>query len=124
MPNKTGTERRPFLLFSCSHLPIPPPPPPEFVAFKKNKDQPTPPKFITTQLQTMKGLFKPKTRSPVELVRYANELLLFIDRNEEVREQKRADKVFFMFLSMILLKISSGLLYFHYMVVDFFDFAS
>ncbi|KAL0560160.1 hypothetical protein IC582_000554 [Cucumis melo] len=41
----------------------------------------------------MKGLFKPKIRSPVELVRYSQELLLFIDRNEEVREQKRAEKI-------------------------------
>ncbi|KAG7011876.1 putative MO25-like protein, partial [Cucurbita argyrosperma subsp. argyrosperma] len=41
----------------------------------------------------MRGLFKPKARSPVELVRYANELLLFIDRNEEVREQKREEKI-------------------------------
>ncbi|XP_023554533.1 putative MO25-like protein At5g47540 isoform X2 [Cucurbita pepo subsp. pepo] len=41
----------------------------------------------------MRGLFKPKARSPVELVRYANELLLFINRNEEVREQKREEKI-------------------------------
>ncbi|KAG6572244.1 putative MO25-like protein, partial [Cucurbita argyrosperma subsp. sororia] len=41
----------------------------------------------------MRGLFKPKARSPVELVRYANELLLFIDRNKEVREQKREEKI-------------------------------
>ncbi|XP_022969155.1 putative MO25-like protein At5g47540 isoform X2 [Cucurbita maxima] len=41
----------------------------------------------------MRGLFKQKARSPVELVRYANELLLFIDRNEEVREQKREEKI-------------------------------
>ncbi|XP_038887041.1 putative MO25-like protein At5g47540 isoform X2 [Benincasa hispida] len=90
MPNKTGTQRRPFLLFPRLHLPIVTP---EIVSSKKNKDQRTPPKFITTHLHIMKGLFKPKTRSPVELVRYAHELLLFIDRNEEVREQKRAEKM-------------------------------
>ena len=69
----------------------------------------------------MKGLFKPKIRSPVELVRYSQELLLFIDRNEEVREQKRAEKVLLMFLFIILLKFSSGSLCFHYMLVDFCD---
>ncbi|XP_022989431.1 putative MO25-like protein At5g47540 [Cucurbita maxima] len=41
----------------------------------------------------MKGLFKPKPRSPLELVRYAHELLLFIDRSDGVREQKREEKI-------------------------------
>ncbi|XP_004144537.2 putative MO25-like protein At5g47540 [Cucumis sativus] len=90
MTNKTGTERRPALLFQCSNLPISPP---RCVPFKKKKVIRTPPKFVTTHLKIMKGLFKPKIRSPVELVRYAQELLLFIDRNEEVREQKRAEKI-------------------------------
>lgn len=98
MTNKTGTERRPALLFQCSNLPISPP---RCVPFKKKKVIRTPPKFVTTHLKIMKGLFKPKIRSPVELVRYAQELLLFIDRNEEVREQKRAEKVLFMFLFML-----------------------
>ncbi|XP_022135653.1 putative MO25-like protein At5g47540 [Momordica charantia] len=41
----------------------------------------------------MKGLFKPKQRPPVELVRYTRELLIFIERNPEAREQKREEKI-------------------------------
>ncbi|KAK4755563.1 hypothetical protein SAY87_009320 [Trapa incisa] len=41
----------------------------------------------------MKGLFKSKPRTPVEVVRHAHELLIFIDRNQEVRENKREEKI-------------------------------
>nr|CAN60301.1 hypothetical protein VITISV_040143 [Vitis vinifera] len=37
----------------------------------------------------MKGLFKSKPRTPAELVRYMRELLIFIDRGAQTREQKR-----------------------------------
>ncbi|CAB4274470.1 unnamed protein product [Prunus armeniaca] len=42
---------------------------------------------------TMKGLFKPKARSPLELVKHTHELLMFLDRNMDAREQKRKEKM-------------------------------
>ncbi|CAN1838235.1 Putative MO25-like protein At5g47540 [Linum perenne] len=43
---------------------------------------------------TMKGLFKHKNRSPVELVQYARDLVLFVDRNSsDVSRKKREDKM-------------------------------
>ncbi|CAL0315944.1 unnamed protein product [Lupinus luteus] len=41
----------------------------------------------------MKGLFKHKARSPVELVRHAHQLLLFLDTNTSSREHKREEKL-------------------------------
>ncbi|OIW04283.1 hypothetical protein TanjilG_00843 [Lupinus angustifolius] len=41
----------------------------------------------------MKGLFKHKTRSPVELVHHAHQLLLFLDTNTSSRENKREEKL-------------------------------
>ncbi|KAF3443308.1 hypothetical protein FNV43_RR12990 [Rhamnella rubrinervis] len=41
----------------------------------------------------MKGFFKPKPRSPVELVRHARELLIFVKENKEPREHKREEKI-------------------------------
>ncbi|CAN1237903.1 Putative MO25-like protein At5g47540 [Linum grandiflorum] len=42
----------------------------------------------------MKGLFKHKSRTPVELVQYARDLLLFVDRNPaDVPKKKRDDKM-------------------------------
>lgn len=41
----------------------------------------------------MKGLFKPKPKTPAELVRHARELLIFVESNTEARENKRAEKV-------------------------------
>ncbi|XP_057430571.1 putative MO25-like protein At5g47540 isoform X2 [Lotus japonicus] len=40
----------------------------------------------------MKGLFKPKPRTPVEIVRQTRDLLLFFDRPPETRETKREEK--------------------------------
>ena len=42
----------------------------------------------------MKGLFKSKPRTPVDVVRQTRDLLLFVDRNAaETRESKREEKV-------------------------------
>ncbi|KAE9596426.1 hypothetical protein Lal_00048740 [Lupinus albus] len=41
----------------------------------------------------MKGLFKHKVRSPVELVRHAHVLLVFLDTNTSSRENKREEKL-------------------------------
>jgi calcium binding protein 39 len=41
----------------------------------------------------MKGLFKPKPRTPAELVLQARDLLKFLDQNTETRERKREEKV-------------------------------
>ncbi|XP_015881049.3 putative MO25-like protein At5g47540 [Ziziphus jujuba] len=41
----------------------------------------------------MKGLFKSKPRSPVELVRHLRELLIFVKENKEPREHKREEKM-------------------------------
>lgn len=43
----------------------------------------------------MKGLFKPKPRTPVDVVRQTRELLMFADRSTDTRESKREDKVRF-----------------------------
>ncbi|KAE8665059.1 putative Auxin-responsive family protein [Hibiscus syriacus] len=40
----------------------------------------------------IKGLFKTKPWTPVEMVQYLNELLLFVLGNTETREKKRAEK--------------------------------
>ncbi|XP_061361166.1 putative MO25-like protein At5g47540 [Gastrolobium bilobum] len=40
-----------------------------------------------------KGLFKPKPRTPVDLVRHARELLIFVDTKTEIRENKREEKL-------------------------------
>ncbi|XP_042520525.1 putative MO25-like protein At5g47540 isoform X2 [Macadamia integrifolia] len=40
----------------------------------------------------MKGLFKSKPRTPVEVVRLTRELLIFADRNGSTREDKRQEK--------------------------------
>nr|XP_043623268.1 putative MO25-like protein At5g47540 [Erigeron canadensis] len=40
----------------------------------------------------MKGLFKSKPKTPVDLVRQTRDLLIFIDRNSETRESKREEK--------------------------------
>ncbi|XP_071705686.1 putative MO25-like protein At5g47540 [Rutidosis leptorrhynchoides] len=40
----------------------------------------------------MKGLFKSKPKTPVDLVRQTRDLLIFIDRNSETRETKREEK--------------------------------
>lgn len=59
----------------------------------------------------MKGLFKSKPRTPAELVRYMRELLIFIDRGAQTREQKREKQreekvescdVLFKFLQILL----------------------
>lgn len=55
---------------------------------------------------TMKGLFKPKARSPLELVKHMHELLMFLDRNMDAREQKRKEKVWLLFWSVFTLLIS------------------
>lgn len=41
----------------------------------------------------MKGLFKPKTRTPTELVRHTRDLLICIDANSNTRETKREEKM-------------------------------
>lgn len=41
----------------------------------------------------MKGLFKPKPRTPVELVQQVRELLIFADKSTETRERKREEKM-------------------------------
>ncbi|XP_042520522.1 putative MO25-like protein At5g47540 isoform X1 [Macadamia integrifolia] len=41
----------------------------------------------------MKGLFKSKPRTPVEVVRLTRELLIFADRNGSTREDKRQEKM-------------------------------
>lgn len=41
----------------------------------------------------MKGLFKPKPRTPVDVVRQTRELLMFADRSSDTREGKREEKV-------------------------------
>lgn len=41
----------------------------------------------------MKGLFKPKPRTPTDIVRQTRDLLLFFDRNTESRDSKREEKV-------------------------------
>ncbi|KAK8555545.1 hypothetical protein V6N13_046073 [Hibiscus sabdariffa] len=41
----------------------------------------------------MKGLFKSKPRTPVEMVQHLHELLLFVLGNTETREKKRAEKI-------------------------------
>ncbi|KAJ6343313.1 hypothetical protein OIU76_005119 [Salix suchowensis] len=40
----------------------------------------------------MKGLFKPKPRTPMELVLQTRDLLFFLDQNTETRERKRDEK--------------------------------
>lgn len=42
----------------------------------------------------MKGLFKSKPRTPVEVVRHTRELLIFVGSSQEVRESKREEKVY------------------------------
>ncbi|KAH9745148.1 putative MO25-like protein [Citrus sinensis] len=41
----------------------------------------------------MKGLFKPKPKTPVELVKLTRELLLYANRTTETREKKREEKM-------------------------------
>ncbi|XP_065876407.1 putative MO25-like protein At5g47540 [Euphorbia lathyris] len=41
----------------------------------------------------MKGLFKSKPRTPLELVQQTRELLLYADRNTETRERRREEKM-------------------------------
>ncbi|KAJ6319468.1 hypothetical protein OIU78_014980 [Salix suchowensis] len=41
----------------------------------------------------MKGLFKPKPRTPMELVLQTRDLLIFLDQNTETRERKRDEKM-------------------------------
>ncbi|KAF9688244.1 hypothetical protein SADUNF_Sadunf02G0177000 [Salix dunnii] len=41
----------------------------------------------------MKGLFKPKPRTPAELVLQARDLLIFLDQNTETRERKLEEKM-------------------------------
>ncbi|KAF9669598.1 hypothetical protein SADUNF_Sadunf14G0124100 [Salix dunnii] len=41
----------------------------------------------------MKGLFKPKPRTPMELVLQTRDLLIFLDQNTETRERKRDEKI-------------------------------
>ncbi|KAG6750125.1 hypothetical protein POTOM_047206 [Populus tomentosa] len=41
----------------------------------------------------MKGLFKPKPRTPMELVLQTRDLLIFLDQNTETRERKREEKM-------------------------------
>lgn len=42
----------------------------------------------------MKGLFKSKPRTPVEVVRHTRELLIFVGSSQDVRESKREEKVY------------------------------
>lgn len=42
----------------------------------------------------MKGLFKSKPKTPVDIVRQTRDLLIYVDRsNSEIRESKREEKV-------------------------------
>lgn len=41
----------------------------------------------------MKGLFKSKPKTPVEVVRQARELLMYVERVNDTREGKREEKV-------------------------------
>lgn len=41
----------------------------------------------------MKGLFKSKPKTPVELVRQTRDLLMYAQRNSDTRESKREEKV-------------------------------
>lgn len=43
----------------------------------------------------MKGLFKSKPRTPVDIVRQTRDLLMLVDRNADTRESKREEKVRF-----------------------------
>ncbi|XP_058723719.1 putative MO25-like protein At5g47540 [Vicia villosa] len=40
----------------------------------------------------MKGLFKPKPRTPIDIVRQTTDLLLLFDRSTEIRDSKREEK--------------------------------
>lgn len=40
-----------------------------------------------------KALFKPKPKTPVELVRHARELIIFVESKTCTRESKREEKV-------------------------------
>ena len=51
----------------------------------------------------MKGIFKSKPRTSVELVQQVRELLVFVDRNAETREKKREEKVRFFFFVIIII---------------------
>lgn len=41
----------------------------------------------------MKGLFKSKPKTPVDLVRQTRELLMYVERVNDTREGKREEKV-------------------------------
>ena len=41
----------------------------------------------------MKSLFKPKPRTPVDVVRQTRDLLMYTDRSPETKESKREEKV-------------------------------
>ena len=41
----------------------------------------------------MKGLFKSKPRTPVDIVRQTRDLLMYCERNADTRESKREEKV-------------------------------
>lgn len=45
----------------------------------------------------MKGLFKSKPRTPVDIVRQTRDLLIYANRTSDIRESKREEKVFFFF---------------------------
>lgn len=57
----------------------------------------------------MKGLFKSKPRTPVDIVRQTRDLIIYANRSADVRESKREDKVFiflthFLFSGKILMR--------------------
>ncbi|KAJ4730167.1 putative Calcium-binding protein [Melia azedarach] len=56
----------------------------------------------------MKGLFKSKPKTPVELVKLTRELLMYANRNTETREKKREEKI--SELSKLILEIRTVLL--------------
>ncbi|KAF7832228.1 putative MO25-like protein [Senna tora] len=53
----------------------------------------------------MKTLFKQKPKTPPELVRHARELLIFVDKNTEVRGNKREEKLADLSKTMLEIRI-------------------
>ncbi|KAL9397502.1 hypothetical protein Peur_011755 [Populus x canadensis] len=63
--------------------------------------------MVLNVYRAMKGLFKPKPRTPAELVLQARDLLKFLDQNTETRERKREEKM--SELSKVILEIRAVL---------------
>ena len=57
--------------------------------------------------EQMKGLFKQKPRSPVEVVRQTREMLIYVDMHWNSRDPKREEKVidFYLLCIFVLLAV-------------------